>query len=388
MIVLFDKREQRIPLKIWLKDLKQLESQALQQAVNLTKLPFAFRQVALMPDAHVGYGMPIGGVMATEKNVIPYAVGLDIGCGMHAALTPYSADDFPPERLKSLLAKIRAAIPQGFDWHPQAQQGEILNRMPLHLPLFQQEERRVRRQLGTLGGGNHFIELQKDKDNRLWVMIHSGSRNIGKQTAEHFHKKAKEICKRKRTDLPTTELSFLPIDDQAGQDYLEAMNWCLDFARENRTRMMEVILDILQVSPLDELDIHHNYAASEEHFGRQVLVHRKGATRAGGGQRGIIPGSMGSPSYIVLGKGNAESFLSCSHGAGRRMGRREARRKIATHQVLEDMKKLGVEVSTGNLRELTEEARQAYKNIDEVMEQQSDLVEVELKLTPLGVVKG
>ena len=388
MIVLFDKKKQRIPLKIWLSDPSQVEGEALQQALNLTILPFAYRQVALMPDVHTGYGMPIGGVLATEETIIPYAVGLDIGCGMHAALTPYTAEDFPRERLKSVMGRIRAAIPQGFDWHPQAQKGEILDRMPLHLPLFQQEERRVRKQLGTLGGGNHFIELQKDGENRLWVMIHSGSRNIGKQTAEYFHKKAKDICRKKRADLPTSELSFLDVNSQEGQDYLDAMNWCLGFAHQNRSRMMEVVLDILQTSPQEKLDIHHNYAVREKHFGRNVWVHRKGATRASKDERGIIPGSMGSPSYIVRGLGNPESFLSCAHGAGRKMGRREARRKIPVHEVLESMKARGVEISTGNLRELPEEAAQAYKDIDQVMDQQTDLVEIQIKLTPLGVIKG
>ncbi len=388
MIVLFNKKEQRIPLKVWIADLSEIESGALQQAVNLTKLDFAFRQVALMPDAHVGYGMPIGGVMATVDTIIPYAVGMDIGCGMHAALTPYQADDFPKERLKSTLAKIRSAIPQGFDWHQGAQRGEVLDRMPLHLPLFQQQERRIRKQLGTLGGGNHFIELQKDKQNRLWVMIHSGSRNIGKQTAEHFHKKAKEHSNKKRANLPTSELSFLSLDSNEGQDYVEAMNWCLEFALASRTRMMEVVLDILQTSPLDEIDIHHNYAAREEHFRKSVWVHRKGATRAGENERGIIPGSMGSPSFIVKGLGNPEAFHSSSHGAGRRMGRKQARRNIPVHEVLEDMKKRGVEISTRNLKELPEEARQAYKDINEVMHQQTDLVDIEVKLTPMGVVKG
>jgi tRNA-splicing ligase RtcB len=388
MIVLFDKKKQRIPLKIWQSDLSEIESDALKQAVNLTTLPFSYRQVALMPDAHVGYGMPIGGVLATDNVIIPFAVGMDIGCGMRAARTPYTVEDFPPEKLKNVLGQIRAAIPQGFDWHKQAQRGEVLDRMPLHLPLFQQEEKRIRKQLGTLGGGNHFIELQKDEEDRIWVMIHSGSRNIGKQTAEYFHKKAKEYSQKKKAILPTSELSFLDVNTPEGQDYLEAMNWCLDFAHANRERMMQVILDILQTNAEEELDVHHNYAAPEEHFGKRVWVHRKGATRAQRSERGVIPGSMGSPSYIVEGLGNPESFHSSSHGAGRRLGRRQARRSIPVHEVLEDMQRRGVEVSTGNLRELPEEARQAYKDIDQVMSQQRDLVEPRVKLTPLGVVKG
>jgi tRNA-splicing ligase RtcB len=388
MITLFDKKQQRIPLMIWMSRLDELEGETLQQALNLTKLPFTYRQIALMPDAHMGYGMPIGGVMATEETIVPYAVGLDIGCGMRAALTPYRAEEFAPERLRSCMAKIRHRIPQGFDWHPSIQQGEVLDRMPLHLPLFQEEDKRARKQLGTLGGGNHFIELQKDEQGRLWVMIHSGSRNIGKQTAEHFHKKAKDISRKLKADLPTSELSYLPLDTDEGQDYLEAMNWCLDFAFANRQRMMESVMEILQCSPLDELDIHHNYAALEKHFGRQVWVHRKGAVKAGEGDRGIIPGSMGAPSYIVQGQGNPESFLSSSHGAGRRMGRKEARRKIPVEKVLADLKSRGVEVQTGNLHDLAEEAAQAYKDIDRVMSEQVDLVQPVTKLTPLGVVKG
>jgi tRNA-splicing ligase RtcB len=388
MIVLFDKKAQRIPLKIWLKDVNQVERGALEQALNLTRLPFSFRQVALMPDVHVGYGMPIGGVLAAEETIIPYAVGMDIGCGMHAVKTPYAADEFAAIRLKKAMAQISAAIPQGFKWHQSAQKSPVLDRMPTRLPLFQQEEKRVRKQLGTLGGGNHFIELQTDEENGLWIMIHSGSRNVGKQTAEFFHKKAKEVCRKRRADLPTSELSYLPLDTDDGQDYVTAMEWCLTFARENRRRMMEVILDILEFPATDRLDVHHNYAAREDHFDNSVWIHRKGATRAGAGERGIIPGSMGSSSYIVTGKGNAESFLSCSHGAGRRMGRREARRKIGVDEVLRDMKARGIEVSADNFRELPEEATQAYKNIDQVMEQQADLVEIQTKLTPLGVIKG
>lgn len=388
MIVLFDKKIQRIPLKIWLTDVKQIERDALEQAINLTRLHFSFRQVALMPDVHVGYGMPIGGVLAAEETIIPYAVGMDIGCGMHAVKTPFQADEFAATRLKKAMAQICSATPQGFNWHKSAQKADVLDRMPTQLPLFQQEEKRARKQLGTLGGGNHFIELQKDGENNLWVMIHSGSRNIGKQTAEHFHKKAKELCRKQRVDLPTSELSFLPIDTQEGQDYLVAMNWCLAFARENRSRMMEVILDIIESPALDRIDIHHNYAALEKHFDSKVWIHRKGATRAGDKERGVIPGSMGSPSYIVVGRGNTESFLSCSHGAGRRMGRREARRKIRIDEVLRDMKQRGIEISSENLRELPEEAAQAYKNIDQVMKQQADLVEIQIKLTPLGVIKG
>ncbi len=388
MITLFDKKVQRIPLKIWLDKLSDLEGDTLQQALNLTQLPFAYKQVALMPDAHKGYGMPIGGVMATEETIVPYAVGLDIGCGMRVTLTPYHAEEIPRNRLRSYLEKIRSTIPQGFDWHPAIQKGEVLDRMPLHLPLFQEEDKRVRKQLGTLGGGNHFIELQKDEQERLWVMIHSGSRNIGKQTAEHFHKKAKDVSRKLRVDLPTSELSFLPLDTQEGQDYLESMNWCLDFARANRQRMMAAVLDLLEAPALDELDIHHNYAALETHFGRKVWVHRKGATRAAAGERGIIPGSMGTPSYLVEGRGNPESYLSCSHGAGRRMGRREAKRRIPVQEVLESLKQQGVEISTGNLRELPEEAMQAYKNIDQVLSAEQDLVEPKVKLLPLGVVKA
>jgi tRNA-splicing ligase RtcB (3'-phosphate/5'-hydroxy nucleic acid ligase) len=388
MITIFDPKQQRIPLKIWFDHHDQVDREALNQAINLTKLPFAFRQVALMPDAHTGYGMPIGGVLAAVETIIPYAVGMDIGCGMHAARLPYKADQFPSEKIKTALNRIKTAIPLGFNWHQKIQKGEVLDKMPLHLTLFQEEDKRIRKQLGTLGGGNHFIELQRDPGDFLWIMIHSGSRNIGKQTAEHYHRRAKEICRKSRVALPTAELSFLPLETEDGQEYLEAMNWCLDFAYMNRQRMMDVVLDVLETSAIEELDIHHNYAAREKHFGKDVWVHRKGATLAENGQLGIIPGSMGSPSYIVRGKGNPESFFSCSHGAGRRMGRKEATRRFALNDVLAELKQNGIEIAAANLRDLTEEATEAYKDIDQVMKMQQDLVAAETKLTPLGVVKG
>jgi len=388
LLILFDEKKQRIPLKIWQSDLHQIESEALNQAVNLTMLPFSFHQVALMPDAHVGYGMPIGGVLATVDTIIPFAVGMDIGCGMHTARTQYTVDDFPPDKLRKTMNAIRAAIPQGFDWHKSAQKDPVFDKMPTHLTLFQSESERVRKQLGTLGGGNHFIEIQHDAEGQIWIMLHSGSRNIGKQTAETYHRIAKNYSQKKNVHLPTSQLSFLEVNTQEGQDYLDAMNWCLEFALANRTRMMEVILDIMQTPGYDELDIHHNYASREKHFDQNVWVHRKGATRAFKDERGIIPGSMGTVSYIVRGMGNPESFQSCSHGAGRRMGRKEARRKIPVDRVLNEMKKIGVEISTDNLRDLPEEASQAYKNIDQVMQQQTDLVNIDRKLIPLGVVKG
>ncbi|MBU0519032.1 RtcB family protein [bacterium] len=387
-MTLFDEKKQRIPLKIWQSDVHQIEVEALNQAINLTQLPFSFHQVALMPDAHVGYGMPIGGVLATIDAIIPFAVGMDIGCGMHTVRTQYTVEDFPAYKLRKFMDLTRAAIPQGFNWHKSAQKDPVFDKMPLHLKLFQDENKRIRKQLGTLGGGNHFIEIQHDEEGQIWIMLHSGSRNIGKLTAERYHRAAKDFCRKEKSQLPTSQLSYLDINTQEGQDYLDAMNWCLDFALASRTRMMQVILDILETPGYEELDIHHNYASREKHFGKNVWVHRKGATRAFRDERGIIPGSMGTVSYLVRGRGNPESFQSCSHGAGRRMGRKEAKRKIPVDQVLNEMKKLGVEISTDNLRDLAEEASQAYKNIDEVMEQQTDLVQVERKLTPLGVVKG
>jgi tRNA-splicing ligase RtcB len=328
--------------------------------------------------------MPIGGVMATKGAVVPNAVGVDIGCGMTAIQT--DLNDIPQEQLKTIMGQIREVIPVGFKHQEKPQDWERFKDPP-YVEIIQQELESAKKQLGTLGGGNHFIEIQKGSDDYIWVMIHSGSRNFGYKTAKVYHQKAKELCERWYSDIPNMDLAFLPLDTSEAQEYLEAMNYCLDFAHENRKNMISKIISIIGENhfPNSEVNIHHNYAAMEHHFKSNVLVHRKGATRAYEGEIGIIPGSMGTSSYIVEGLGNEQSFKSCSHGAGRRMGRKEAIRRL----VLEDEQKR-MEGIIGKPRSQNEldEAPGAYKDIDTVMENQKELVKIKVKLKPLAVIKG
>lgn len=388
MIELFDKNSQRIPILLWVSKLEDLEQTTLDQARNLSVLPIAFDHIALMPDAHQGYGMPIGGVMAVKDAVIPYAVGLDIGCGMHSVQTNVKASEFAKAKLHFAMSRIVKAIPQGFNWHKKPQKGDVLDAIPEEVGILRTERQNIKHQLGTLGGGNHFIEFQKDADDKLWIMIHSGSRNIGKKVAEHFHKRAVKKCRDSGVELPTSELSYFLMDSHDGEEYMKAMNWCLKFAKASRRRMMETVLDILGESPVKSIDIHHNYASLEEHYDEIVLVHRKGATCAEKGLDGIIPGSMGSNSYITVGKGNTESFNSSAHGAGRRMGRNAARRSINVTKVLREMDEKGILISAAKKRDIAEESPEAYKDIDVVMAQQSDLVAIRTVLKPIGVIKG
>jgi tRNA-splicing ligase RtcB len=374
---------ERIPIKLWLDD---IEPEALAQAKNLANLPFVYKWIAIMPDSHCGYGMPIGGVMATIGIIVPNAVGVDIGCGMMAVKTSLNVID--TDTIKKIMGEIRKVVPVGFSHQQEAQEWSGFDNAP-HSVVIQQELESARKQIGTLGGGNHFIEIQKGNDGHIWLMLHSGSRNFGLKTANYYHKKAVGLCERWYSELPDKDLSFLPIETNEGNEYYEAMNFCLKFAQANRALMMKRITDIAYsitgATILDEINIHHNYAAFEHHYGKDVLVHRKGATKATAGLRGIIPGSMGTHSYIVCGKGNPESFSSCSHGAGRAMGRKEAKRTL----VLEDEQKKmeGIVHGLRTEKEL-DEAPGAYKNIDVVMHNQQDLVDVMVELTPLGVIKG
>ncbi len=372
-----------VPIKAWLDD---IEPGALAQARNLATLPFAFRWIALMPDCHQGFGMPIGGVLTTDGMVIPNAVGVDIGCGMAAVRTSLTAMDI--ETRKRIMGAIRQQVPVGFNHHRTAQDWDGFDRAP-DLPVIQRELASARRQLGTLGGGNHFIELQQGDDGRVWIMLHSGSRNFGLQVARTYHARAQELCARWCSALPDRDLAFMPADSPDGREYLAAMEYCLDFAQANRQLMLQRIIAIVREATGAATDaavnIHHNYAARETHYGHEVLVHRKGATRATAGLRGIIPGSMGTASYIVEGLGNPESFMSCSHGAGRRMGRKEATRTLDMRA--EQEKLAGIVHGLRTPADL-EEAPGAYKDIDAVMAQQRDLVRIAVRLTPLAVVKG
>lgn len=378
-----------LPIKMWLED---LEEQALEQAKNLADLPFAYKHIALMPDAHLGYGMPIGGVLATRGAIIPNAVGVDIGCGMLAVRT--NLVEVCKSELETIIGKIRETVPVGFK-HQNTPQPEL--KMPginlIDLPIVTREFQRARKQLGTLGGGNHFVEIQKGNDGNVWVMIHSGSRNLGKQVADHYNKLAVELNERWYSGIPKEhQLAFLPTDTEEAQAYLREMQYCVAFAFLNRKMMMECVLDVVEsVFPNlqcdDPINIAHNYAAQEHHFGQNVWVHRKGATRARAGELGIIPGSQGTKSYIVRGKGNKHSFESCSHGAGRKMGRKAAQRTLDLEQQQRLLNDKGIIHSIRTHKDL-DEAPGAYKNIRDVMRNQQDLVEEVVRLSPMAVVKG
>jgi tRNA-splicing ligase RtcB (3'-phosphate/5'-hydroxy nucleic acid ligase) len=380
----------RIPIKSWCRD---IEPGAMKQAVNLTKLPFVYGHVALMADCHEGFGMPIGGVIACKDTIVPNAVGVDIGCGMCAVQTGISVSSVDQDTVRIILNRIRAVIPMGFDHHRTTQDWRGFGGAP-DLPVIQREIDSARKQLGTLGGGNHFIEIQAGSDGWVWLMLHSGSRNFGYKIAREYHGKALAFCQQRGLDLPDKDLAYLPLDASLAQEYLAAMDFALSFAAENRRQMKQVCCDIMQFetrcSFTHEINIQHNFAAQETHYGRTLVVHRKGATRASKGVEGIIPGSMGTSSYIVQGLGNPDSFESCSHGAGRVMGRNDANRTLTYEQVKQAMK--GIVFDTwprGRKGKIDlSEAPQAYKNIDRVIDAQEDLVEVLVKLKPLGVVKG
>lgn len=380
---------ERIPIKMWVTD---LEETALQQAENLANLPFAFKHVALMPDTHCGYGMPIGGVLATKGVIIPNAVGVDIGCGMCAVKT--NIKDLDLDALKKIMAGIRNRIPLGFSKHSQAQDQSYMPNSEEIPEVIKSHYQNALHQLGTLGGGNHFIEIQHGSDNSIWVMIHSGSRNLGKQVADHYNKLAKNLNSKWHSQVPAKwDLAFLPIETNEAKEYLKAMQYCVDFAFANRKLMMKRVMETIEkvlsqkVEFSEIINIAHNYAACENHFGKDVIVHRKGATSARKEEVGIIPGSQGTKSYIVEGLGNPQSFHSCSHGAGRKMGRKQAQRELDLQEEINRLDKKGILHTIRRHKDL-DEAAGAYKDIHEVMENQKDLVKILVELEPLAVVKG
>lgn len=378
---------EKIPIKLWLDD---IEDGAMEQVKHLANLPFAFKHIAIMPDSHQGYGMPIGGVMATENVIIPNAVGVDIGCGMCAVKT--SLIELPLDSLKRIMGKIRTTIPVGFEHQKEKQNVELMPELKGEYEIVSQEYESALKQLGTLGGGNHFIEIQKGSDGFVWIMIHSGSRNFGLKNANHYNKIAVEMAEKYFSAVPKEwELAFLPIDSKEGQMYINEMQYCVDFALANRQLMMENIKIIFATETETSFDsminIAHNYARMENHFGHNVMIHRKGATLATEDTVGIIPGSQGTHSYIVKGKGNRDSFQSCSHGAGRKMGRKEAERTLNLEDEKAKLDSLGILHAIRGKGDL-DEAPGAYKDIDTVMKNQEDLVEIITELTPLGVIKG
>jgi tRNA-splicing ligase RtcB len=392
---------ERVPVKMWLDD---VEDSALEQAKNIANLPFAYRHVALMPDAHMGYGMPIGGVLATKGVVVPNSVGVDIGCGMSFVGTTIPAavakeavvEDKP--FLEAICKKVKRIVPVGFSKHKQPQEWVGFDSAP-DLGIIKDNLENAAMSLGTLGGGNHFIEFQEDQNGRLCVMLHSGSRNLGKRICDFFTSIAKRENSRWYSSVDSSKsLSFLPMDTFYGEQYWKAMEFAMEFAKQNRHLMMERIKNLLfnmlrkyagvSHSGIElEVNVHHNYAAKENHFGENVIVHRKGATRARDGEYGIIPGSQGTKSYIVVGKGNQDSFHSCSHGAGRIMGRKAAQRTLSLEEEKRKLDEQGI-VHGIRTKEDLDEASGAYKPIDVVMANQMDLVGVEMELHPLAVIKG
>lgn len=376
----------RIPIKSWCAT---PEANAYEQARHAANLPFAFHSFPIMADTHLGFGVPIGSVLATCGVVIPFAVGSDISCGMNAVKTDCMRK-IRKSTVKKILSKLREVIPVGFDHHSTDQEWEGFKDAP-DVQIVREQLSSARRQLGTLGSGNHFIEIQRSSDGHIWLMIHSGSRNFGYRIAETYHRKAKKLCGRWFSDIPTPDLSFLPIESREAKEYFEAMNFAMSFARASRSLMMtrftEIVDEILGCNFLEVHDVHHNFARWENHFGKNVIVHRKGATSAKEGEVGIIPGSQGTKSYIVEGLGNRESFMSCSHGAGRTMGRNQARRELDFDREKEILDKQNIVHSIRNVSDL-DEASGAYKDIETVMASQADLVDIKVELTPLGVMKG
>lgn len=392
------------PIKAWTRGV-QVEEAAKQQLRNVASMPFIHEHLAVMPDVHWGMGATVGSVIATKGAIIPAAVGVDIGCGMIAQETSLRAKDLP-DSLTAIRSDIERAVPHGFVTTPgRALKGsfevapnsaisryrslsERYTRLVEKHPLI--DHKSPLKQMGTLGGGNHFIEICLDERDIVWVMLHSGSRGPGNKIGEYFINKAKEEMVRNHTQLPDKDLAYLVEGSELFEDYCEAVSWAQDYAMNNRLQMMELTLSVLRkhlptfTLAKSAVNAHHNYVSSERHFGADVLVTRKGAVAAFQGQLGIIPGSMGAKSFIVRGKGNAESFCSCSHGAGRVMSRGEAKRKITLEDHIEATK--GVECRKD--AEVIDESPAAYKDIDAVMAAQSALVDIVHTLRQVVCVKG
>ncbi len=385
----------RVPVKVWTD---RIEPEAIEQLKNTASLPFVFKHVAAMPDVHLGIGATVGSVVATTGAVCPAAVGVDIGCGMMARKTAIPADRLDGVGLKKLRHSIEREIPVGFEQKREPFDGALAWMRGRGKPHAASDAlvARALHQLGTLGGGNHFIEVCRDRDDGLlWLLLHSGSRNIGKTVAEIHIGKAKSVVKRMAESLPDPDLAYFVSGTPEFREYREDVEWCQAFAFQNREIMMDRILrqvayalgfegDAARLGITTSVNCHHNYIADEVHFGRKVLVTRKGAIRAGRGELGIIPGSMGTGSYIVRGLGNADSFESAPHGAGRRMSRNEAKRRFTK----EDLERQTEGVECRKDRGVLDEIPEAYKPIGEVIEKSSDLVEVVAGLKQVVCVKG
>jgi tRNA-splicing ligase RtcB len=394
------------PIKMWTRGVP-VEDGARQQLERASLMPFVFRHIAAMPDVHVGIGATVGSVIPTKGAVIPAAVGVDIGCGMMAARTSLTASDLP-DTLEPLRSAIEQAVPHGRDLGKSKRDPGSWGDPPEHVvDTWATLDARFRsivdkrpklaktnnlNHLGTLGTGNHFIEICLDTEARVWIMLHSGSRGVGNAIGSTFIELAKQDMRKWLINLPDADLAYLPEGTDHFDDYIEAVGWAQDFAAINRRLMMGAVVAALRKilprktfeAELEAVNCHHNYVAREHHFGENVLVTRKGAVRAAKGTMGIIPGSMGAKSFIVRGLGNAESFCSCSHGAGRVMSRTEAKKRVTLAEHIHDTE--GVECRKDE--DVIDETPRAYKPIEAVMAAQADLVEIVHTLKQIVCVKG
>jgi tRNA-splicing ligase RtcB len=389
---------QRFPVKIWTDD---IDERSKEQLSNIASLPFIHHHVAAMPDVHLGIGATIGSVIATHKAIIPAAVGVDIGCGMVAARLSISANDLDEKSLKKVFDQITRDVPVGRAQHADdrvlveaAQPFEVglkslTDRHPELLKAFGKFSK-WRNQMGTLGGGNHFIEVCLDESDQVWVMLHSGSRGIGNAIADYFIKLARKDIERWMINLPDRDLAYFPEGTEHFVDYVEAVNWAQEYAMQNRQSMLDLVLSALarHLPPFavttEAVNCHHNYIAKEHHYGADVWVTRKGAIRARKGDLGIVPGSMGARSYIVSGKGQPESFCSSAHGAGRKMSRTAAEKCFTAADLAEQTAGVICRKDKGVIDEIPG----AYKDIDQVMANQSDLTEILHTLKQVVCVKG
>jgi len=400
-------KEGTVPIKMWTKGVL-LESEAQKQLINISMLPFIHDHIAVMPDVHLGMGATVGSVIPTKGAIIPAAVGVDIGCGMVAVRTTLKATDLPDD-LSRLRSAIEKAVPHGRTadgrsgdkgaWKPSdlprtVEQG-WLDLLPTYEEIIKKYPKLGKgndsNHLGTLGTGNHFIEICLDQENRVWFMLHSGSRGVGNRIGSFFISLAKEDLQKHHGNLPDRDLAYLTEGTEHFEDYVQAVGWAQNYAKLNRKIMLHAVIDAATQSGLppfacdqEAINCHHNYVQKEHHFGASVWVTRKGAVKAGLGDMGIIPGSMGAKSFIVRGKGNPESFQSCSHGAGRAMSRTEAKRRFS----VEDHIKATRGIECRKDKDVVDETPAAYKDIDAVMNAQNDLVEVVHTLRQVVCVKG
>ncbi len=390
------------PIKLWTKGVP-VEEDAKRQLEKIAQLPFIFKHIAVMPDVHVGIGSTIGSVIPTIGAIIPAAVGVDIGCGMIAARTSLTASDLP-DHLHAWRSAIERAVPHGLTFKRDKGSWEnapdnVDAAWAQLLPEFERicdkhprlKKTNNHKHLGTLGTGNHFIEICLDENQNVWLMLHSGSRGVGNAIGTYFIELAKKDMQKFYIQLPDKDLAYFPEGTEHFDDYVQAVSWAQEFAQRNRALMMHNVIQAIRALipkpfyvDVEAVNCHHNYVQREHHFGANVLVTRKGAVAARLGQMGIIPGSMGARSYIVRGKGEAQAFYSCSHGAGRVMSRTEAKRRFTVDDQIQATR--GVECRKD--KEVIDEIPMAYKDIDAVMKAQADLVEIVHTLKQVVCVKG